>query len=274
MKDIKIKKAILLLIPFSYSILFIIYPIYALDMNYAMSMVVLFWLPVAIMLGINWNWMVKQNLFRPFLYSNIIMGIVSIPFEYMSIGMAIWDFSEKYHKQLGIKIIGIPIEEFMFWFGATPFCILCFICFYRILCSQSKTRRISRKTSRVIFSIWAILALIFVPIAITLHTKIKKQYKEESAFAWSPITLATAVFWLTLIFVEHHSIICGHWVFNEARLWGIYIWQIPVEEFVFYTIGPIFVILLLHFMELKPVIIFESSKSNISKPNMRAPIKQ
>lgn len=252
---------------FAYCALCIIWPIYKWDMTYAMSMLVLFWFPVLIMLAVNFKWLWDHELLKPFLYANLVMVIVAFFFEYVSIGMKVWDFSQEHHKLLGINVIGLPIEEFMFWFGATPFSILLFFSFYRILNFHRKSRLCRRTEKRVIVSTWAFLAIIFLPIAMHLHkainaqyAEIKKQHGDENVFYWPAVLWTIALFWFTMIFVEHHSIVCGHWVFNAQRIWELYLWKIPIEEFIFYTLGPVFVVILLHFIELKPKIGLKGQK--------------
>jgi lycopene cyclase domain-containing protein len=257
----KCEKLLFCLVPFIFCGIAIVLPVYLRDMSYAASMVVLFFIPVAIMLIINWRWMEARHLLKPFLYANLVMDGVAFFFEYVSIGMKVWWFSQEHHKLLGINIIDLPIEEFMFWFGATPFCILLYICFYRILHCPKKLR----VDDRVIFSIWAMLAFVFLPVAKKLYHEIKTQYGDKNIFSWRAIIGAVAVFWFVMTFVEHHSIACKHWVFNKDRIWGLYFWKIPVEEFIFYTLGPIFTVLLLHIVELEPGIRYKNA--NITRRN-------
>lgn len=79
---------------------------------------------------------------------------------------------------------------------------------------------------------WALLAIPFVLVLnFVLHVK---------TLRWFPLSLSTVLFFGVLIFVEHASIFRGHWVYNKARLLGIYVWGIPVEELVIYYVLPVF----------------------------------
>jgi hypothetical protein len=44
----------------------------------------------------------------------------------------IWNFSEKISPLLGINIFGVPLEEFLFWFGAAVFFPLLYLAFNEI----------------------------------------------------------------------------------------------------------------------------------------------
>jgi lycopene cyclase domain-containing protein len=56
-----------------------------------------------------------------------------------------------------------------------------------------------------------------------------------------------------LMFVaEHFSLSRGHWVWNEARILGPKIWNVPIEEpLIYYWLGPFFVITLFQALKNK-----------------------
>jgi lycopene cyclase domain-containing protein len=216
-----------------YTPLAIILPIFVMNTNYALSMLILFWIPVVIMLCVNIKWMAHRNMIIPFIICNLIMALVSFYFEYAAIGINIWHFSEEHHKLLRTifnhpgfpyAICGVPIEEFMFWFGATPFSILLYLSFLRLLDLRKKAYEF------LLLAAWPLIAMPFLPLVWCLNKKISGHKILSRTSLFSVLVL----FVITLTFVEHHAIINGHWVFHENRIWGPRFWSIPIEEFLYY----------------------------------------
>lgn len=57
------------------------------------------------------------------------------------------------------------------------------------------------------------------------------------------------VFEIGTLFIEHHAVVNGHWVYNRAKLLGPLIWDVPIEEVVIYYIfPPLFVIFIMLFI--------------------------
>ena len=50
----------------------------------------------------------------------LVMSAVTFGMEFVYLKADIWSFAED-SKLLGIFILDVPIEEFVFWFGAPPF---------------------------------------------------------------------------------------------------------------------------------------------------------
>ncbi|MBD3343617.1 MAG: lycopene cyclase domain-containing protein [Chitinivibrionales bacterium] len=121
------------IIPFIYAILFIFVPIKLFNTNYGWSVIILFWIP-AILLYVSMSLGKKISSARQkaFWATTLIMIPVTFLFEYLCLYLDIWGFHEDIHKLWGIKIWGAPIEEFLFWFGATPFCLMVYLYFRNI----------------------------------------------------------------------------------------------------------------------------------------------
>jgi lycopene cyclase domain-containing protein len=64
--------------------------------------------------------------------------------EYVFMWADVWNFSEAQDPLIGIWLWGVPIEEFSFWFAATPFILLVYICFTTLLCKRKSHARHSR----------------------------------------------------------------------------------------------------------------------------------
>ncbi len=249
---------------FAYCPVGIILPIYLMDVNYAVSTFFLFWFPVCLMLMANLKWMYRTNLIIPFITVNFLMGITAFYFEYAALGLGVWNFSEAQHKLLRtlfnnpnfpFALYGAPIEEFLFWLGATPFCILLYITFDRLL---RKKETVSHEL--LLTAAWPMMLLPFFPVIFRLNGKLK----DRNIVNRTALGLVVLFFCVTLLFVEHNAIVKGHWVYAQNRILGLKInGTIPAEELLYYCLGPLFVVLLFLFFELRPEIkLRERSKSN------------
>jgi lycopene cyclase domain-containing protein len=130
-----ILKALRFAIPIFYIPLFIIAPILLLNTDYGWSIVIVFWIPSILLYLFLQRWM--GAVFRKaFWITSAIIALVTFGFEYVALAMDIWNFSEHIHKLWGINVIGVPVEEFIFWFGATPVCLLVYLYYYRLFKGQ------------------------------------------------------------------------------------------------------------------------------------------
>jgi lycopene cyclase domain-containing protein len=124
-------RAIAVLAPFLYVPLFIFLPILLLDTDYGWSVVILFWIPSAILYLVLHRWMAGRFLGAFWLTCAVLLPVTAA-FEYLCLYLDIWDFYEGVQSLWGPRILGAPIEEFIFWFGATPFCLLVYLYYYRL----------------------------------------------------------------------------------------------------------------------------------------------
>lgn len=87
---------------------------------YFWKVFLLFWVPgVCLMRGL-WKGLSPDRR-TAFWYTVGIMTVVSGLMEYAYLKADIWNFSEAIDPLLGWRIFGAPVEEFVYWFGATPF---------------------------------------------------------------------------------------------------------------------------------------------------------
>jgi lycopene cyclase domain-containing protein len=87
---------------------------------YFLTCVGIFWIPGTALLVANWRRLDKRRK-KSFFILLGIMAVVTFAMEYVYLAADIWSFSEAHDPLLGLVILGAPIEEFTFWFGATPF---------------------------------------------------------------------------------------------------------------------------------------------------------
>lgn len=87
---------------------------------------------------------------------------------------------------------------------------------------------------------WALIALPFILLLIYMRTRVK-------ALCWRSAVMVVLLFEISCLFIEHHAVVCGHWVYNEARILGPTFWGIPIEEpVIYYFFPPLFVIIIMH----------------------------
>lgn len=84
---------------------------------------------------------------------------------------------------------------------------------------------------------WFLLALPFIIVFIYVYYKTKKYINWRAAAGMIIFSE------FMLMIVEHISIHRGHWVYNENRILGLRIWDVPIEEpLIYYWIPQLFVV--------------------------------
>lgn len=87
---------------------------------YCIDTLCFFWLPSVVL----YVYLIKKisGLKLKAFHLNLLMWcVITFIFEYVCLSLDIWNFTENYSPLVGINIIGVPIEEFLFWFGAAVF---------------------------------------------------------------------------------------------------------------------------------------------------------
>ncbi|MFW5775319.1 MAG: hypothetical protein ACOCW2_03420 [Chitinivibrionales bacterium] len=120
------------LIPPVYVIAGVVVPLYLLNPDYGWSIVIAFWVPVVV-LSILVLPREQPPMRKAFLATCLLFVPITVGFEYLSLYLDIWNFSEEQSALWGIDIFGAPIEEFIFWFGATPLCLLIYLYYRQLL---------------------------------------------------------------------------------------------------------------------------------------------
>lgn len=246
-------------LPCFYLALAVLLPSQFRRLTYFEFVAALFWLPAALLLAMNWRWMARKRIAFPFFSSLALGAIISFFFEYVALGMGVWYFGPR-ENYLGPGIWGAPIEEFLFYWGAAPFCLLLYLYFYRLFEPEPAYLPLP------IASAWFVMAL---PVAYAT-VRIYLLIRDRQAVSWPAMIATVAIFFVGLAYVEHKAIVGEFWIYNYAVLWDIRIWRIPLEEYVvFYWLGPVFTIFLFHYFELEPKVVLRRRDSAL-KPRHRS----
>ncbi len=99
---------------------------------YLITYTILFWIPALIFM----LFLLKAfgaPVRKGFWAASAAMGAVSVLMEYLFLKFDVWFFSEKIDRLVGLRLFGAPVEEFVFWFGATPFCLALYLMYGRLM---------------------------------------------------------------------------------------------------------------------------------------------
>jgi len=94
--------------------------------RYFIITVLVFWLPVLGLSFATWPRLSPPEK-KAFWFSILVLTPATFGMEYVYIWTKIWTFSEALDPLLGIRLWGVPLEEFSFWFGASPFILLVYL---------------------------------------------------------------------------------------------------------------------------------------------------
>ncbi|MBI4052046.1 MAG: lycopene cyclase domain-containing protein [Elusimicrobia bacterium] len=98
--------------------------------RYFLMTLIVFWIPVFVLGRFLWKKLDPLTK-KAFWATMAIMTVATFIMEYVYIWLDIWSFSEQVDPLLGIWLWGVPIEEFIFWFGASPLFIFMYMAFDR-----------------------------------------------------------------------------------------------------------------------------------------------
>lgn len=89
--------------------------------------------------------------------------------------------------------------------------------------------------------LWALLMVPFLFVFLPLYRFVKKDVH------WKAAWLTVAVVEVVLMTAESYSLKRGHWVYNEARIFGPRIFGVPIEEpLLYYLFSPLIIISMFH----------------------------
>ncbi len=92
---------------------------------------------------------------------------------------------------------------------------------------------------------WFLIGLPFlIAIWIALYKHLVKNID------WTATILTVLLFEFTCLYVEHTALMRGFWVYNENKIFGPRVWNVPIEEVFIYYIWPIIMVVML-FMAFK-----------------------
>jgi lycopene cyclase domain-containing protein len=98
---------------------------------YLITYSILFWAPVFLFFLFAFG-RLSGPMKKSFLAMAVIMAVFSIGMEWLYLYFDVWSFSEKTDQLLGWRVFGAPVEEFVYWFGATPFCLTVYLGYRRV----------------------------------------------------------------------------------------------------------------------------------------------
>jgi lycopene cyclase domain-containing protein len=250
-----------LALPCLYLSLAVLLPSQFRRLSYFEFVTIQFWMPSALLLAMNWRWIARKRIAFPFFSSLAIGAVISFFFEYVALGMGVWHFSGP-ENYLGPGIWGAPIEEFLFYWGAAPFCLLLYLYFYRLFEPEP------RYLSLPMMSAWFLMGLPVAHASMRIYLLIR----DKHALSWPALIATVGIFFVGLAYVEHKAILGEFWIYNYAVLWNLRFWRIPLEEYlVFYWLGPTFTIFLFHYLELEPKVVFQRRDSSLKRPQRANP---
>jgi lycopene cyclase domain-containing protein len=245
-----------LALPSLYLSLAVVLPSQFRRLSYFEFVSILFWMPAALLLAANWKWILRKRIVFPIFSSLAIGAIISFFFEYVALGMGVWHFSGP-ENYLGPGIWGAPIEEFLFYWGAAPFCLLLYLYYFRLFEPEPEY------LSLPVMSAWFLMSLPVAHASLRIYLLIR----DKKALSWPAMIATVVVFFAGLAYVEHAAILGQFWIYNYAVMWDIRFWQIPLEEYVvFYWLGPVFTIFLFHYLEFEPKVVFTRRDSSLKAP--------
>ena len=103
---------------------------------YFITYLLLFWLPVLVLSVVilpTSSPLVKKAFWLNWLFFVILTSVMELIF----IHFHVWNFSQQVDPLLGINFLGIPIEEFEFWWGAAGLFMLLYLAFARRFCKEA-----------------------------------------------------------------------------------------------------------------------------------------
>lgn len=184
------------------------------------------------------------------LFSNFCTLIV----EVLMMKFDVWGFTRFSHELIGVNILSAPIEEYIYW----AFCpIIC--CYSYMLMVKDKfvktlnpfkvleyVKRL--KIPKVGESKYVEAkdgkynrgqkypVYIWLQVLIVTAIVLMSRYFKGS---WKALVLTTLLFFFTAWPNELYSVYQGFWAYNDNRLLGFYLFNIPFEGYLMYFISPV-----------------------------------
>ena len=106
---------------------------------YLLMYLVIFWIPVFILGWHIWKDL-DGSLKKAFWITMAIMTVATFGMEFVYLRLNVWTFSEAIDPLLGIRLGGVPIEEFVFWFGVSPLFVFIYLNFRHLIPERAPTK--------------------------------------------------------------------------------------------------------------------------------------
>lgn len=204
-----------------------------------------------------------------FLAFNLFSIVMSTIIEWIMLYYDTWGFTKAEGRFIGINFLGAPIEEYIYWWLAPMLVGIMYIIFRKLKEIDSFPPAIessleylgylgsvymrtskapdatpylendgvivengsySRGTKK--FPTWIWIQVFLVAILIYL----KRYFKGN----WLTIGAVSFIFACVAFIGELHAIDYGFWVYNRQRMIGIFIFNIPIEQYPMYFLSAIF----------------------------------
>lgn len=110
---------------------------------------------------------------------------------------------------------------------------------------------------------WPATVLLVAPFFYVLASLYKSARHDVN---WKAAITTIITFEAVMFPAEHFSIARGHWIWNDSRILGTKLWEVPVEEpLLYYWFPPLFVILLMH--TIRRILQERTERQGIAKEN-------
>lgn len=99
--------------------------------RYFISTLVVFWIPSSVLAA--WLWRGLDPLTRKAFFLALALVLpATFAMEFVYLKLRIWRLDLSKDPLIGLTILGTPIEEFLFWFGAAFFILLAYLALDRL----------------------------------------------------------------------------------------------------------------------------------------------
>lgn len=204
-------------------------------------------------------------------YQTLFIIPMTIAIEKTMLYFNTWGFSNEHVRFIGLNVFGAPIEEYLYWWLAPIMLGFIYLVMrknapvndvpnfiedaFKLIATfgnkitqdistKDNTEYIENKTGLIknekgLFSIkgeskyptWIWVQVLVIAVILWLRNYFKG--------SWMAVSLSTAVFVAVAFISELHAINMGFWVYNSNRMLGLFLFNIPIEEYVMYIASAI-----------------------------------
>jgi len=208
------------------------------------------------------------NDWKPFLCFEAFAIVSSTIIEVVMLYFDTWGFTKSHGRFIGVNFLGAPIEEYIYWWMAPVLVGIIYITLRKVnkieefppiieaaiawIATKSSTamnastsadaspyleddgvtvKNGNYKRGETKFPTWIWIQVLIVGLLIYL-----KQYFKGN---WLTVLQTSLIFACVAFIGERHAIDYGFWAYNTQRVVGIFILNIPIEEYPMYFLSAI-----------------------------------
>lgn len=200
----------------------------------------------------------------------VFSDVITTGIEKLMIYYDVWSFSNANFRLIGVDFLGAPIEEYVYWWMSAVIVAVAYVCFSRSrngvvhvpnfldylgasLLAKFETQKIQAKTEDAKdastylenqnveiqgahyergrkFPTWVVVASAVTLFAAALYRHFRG--------SWPALISTVLVFFCIAYPNELYSLHNGLWVYNQKRIFGFWLFGVPVEEWFMYTMSP------------------------------------